>query len=112
MKFTLHFKPLLLRRPITEALKEIRARSGLNQAEFAKKLDTAQAIVSKLEHGHRPLQPQFIGRIIAKLELSFEDSLTWELLTYACPDGVLDPKRLGLKVSISPRTSEDQDEKS
>ncbi len=42
-------------------LKGLRAREGLSQIEFAKKIDVTQANLSNMENGHRP-----IGKIIAK----------------------------------------------
>jgi DNA-binding XRE family transcriptional regulator len=42
-------------------LKGLRAREGLSQIEFAKKIDVTQANLSNMENGRRP-----IGKIIAK----------------------------------------------
>ena len=42
-------------------LKGLRYREGLNQIEFAKKINVTQADLSKMENGRRP-----IGKIIAK----------------------------------------------
>ena len=42
-------------------LKGVRAREGMNQTDFADKIDVTQANLSKMENGKRP-----IGRTVAK----------------------------------------------
>jgi transcriptional regulator with XRE-family HTH domain len=42
-------------------LKGLRAREGLSQVEFAKKINITQANLSAMENGRRP-----IGKIVAK----------------------------------------------
>lgn len=44
-------------------LKGIRLREGLNQVEFAKKIDVTQGDLSKMEHGKRPIGKKLAQKI-------------------------------------------------
>lgn len=48
---------------IGQLIYQIRQEKGLTQAEFAKRLQTSQSAVNRIEHGHQNLSMDMLGRI-------------------------------------------------
>lgn len=67
---------------IGELIAQIRQERGLTQAEFAKKLNTSQSAVNRMEHGRQNLSLETLGRIsdvLNKQLISLGDSGTINL---------------------------------